>query len=52
MQALEYEEADGSTDLSEFFDSVRGNLRTDMGRAWAAEIEQRRTPRTGTNPPP
>lgn len=32
-------------DLSEFFEGVRGRLRTEVGRSWALEIEGRRPPR-------
>ena len=46
LQAVEYErEHRGETpplDLSEFFDGVRGRLKTEVGRSWGAEIEGRR----------
>ncbi|KAL7474266.1 hypothetical protein ACHAW6_000246 [Cyclotella cf. meneghiniana] len=44
LQAQEYE-AEGSHDksLDQFFTSTNGKWRTDIGRAWAAEIVKRRT---------
>lgn len=41
LQAHEYEAAQG-LDLQEFFDSTQGKWRTELGRAWAAEIVARR----------
>ena len=41
LQAHEYEGAQGMV-LQEFFDSTAGKWRTDVGRAWAEEIYQRR----------
>lgn len=35
-------QSDTSLDLSEFFESVRGRLKTEVGRSWGAEIERRR----------
>ena len=49
LQAVEYEREEGSPspglDLSEFFESVRGRLRTEVGRSWGLEIEGRRPKR-------
>ena len=44
MQASEYEDSQGKV-LSEFFDSTRGKFTTDVGKAWAAEVERRRDAR-------
>lgn len=41
LQAHEYEGAQGMV-LQEFFDSTAGKWRTDVGKAWAEEIYQRR----------
>lgn len=51
LQAAEYEKRgkEGNPeplDLSEFFESVRGRLKTEVGRRWGEEIERRR-PRRG-----
>ena len=47
LQALEYEK-DGKNkkSLDGFFDSTRGKWRTDLGAAWGAEIEARRSVKT------
>lgn len=59
LQAVEYEREDRAEeaeeggegekkpplDLSEFFESVRGRLKTEVGRSWALEIEGRRPPK-------
>ena len=42
LQALEYERAQ-SLNLQEFFDSTQGKFKTELGKAWATEIIQRRT---------
>ena len=44
LQALEYEQ-DGKhgKSLDGFFDSTRNGWRTDIGKAWGAEIEARRS---------
>ena len=49
LQAVEYEKgADNPPlDLSEFFESVRGRLKTEVGRSWGAEIEGRRPTKRG-----
>ena len=41
LQASEYEAAQGM-DLKEFFASTAGKFKTDIGKAWAAEIVARR----------
>ena len=41
LQASEYEAAQG-LDLKEFFASTAGKFKTDIGKAWAAEIVARR----------
>ena len=41
LQASEYEAAQG-LDLKEFFTSTAGKFKTDIGKAWAAEIVARR----------
>ncbi|XP_023536851.1 HD domain-containing protein 2-like [Cucurbita pepo subsp. pepo] len=41
LQALEYENEQGK-DLDEFFQSTAGKFKTELGRAWAAEIVSRR----------
>ncbi|XP_077238224.1 metal-dependent phosphohydrolase [Tasmannia lanceolata] len=41
LQALEYENEQGK-DLDEFFQSTAGKFQTDVGKAWAAEINARR----------
>lgn len=50
LQAVEYEREGkegnpGPLDLSEFFESVRGRLKTEVGRRWGLEIEGRRPKR-------
>ena len=53
LQAVEYEKESGeetagggpALDLSEFFEGVRGKLKTEIGRNWALEIEGRRPKR-------
>ena len=54
LQALEYEErsreaegSQGDLDLSEFFQSVRGKLKTEVGISWAEEIDRRRRESSG-----
>ena len=42
LQAVEYEKENPPLDLSEFFDGVRGRLKTEVGRSWGVEIEGRR----------
>lgn len=42
LQALEYENAQGK-DLDEFFQSTAGKFQTELGKAWASEIQKRRT---------
>lgn len=42
LQAAEYETAHPGLALTEFFDGVRGKLKTDVGRELAAEAEKRR----------
>ncbi|KAK1324245.1 hypothetical protein QJS10_CPA02g01390 [Acorus calamus] len=41
LQALEYEHEQG-VNLDEFFQSTAGKFQTDVGKAWAAEINSRR----------
>lgn len=41
LQAFEYENEQG-LDLEEFFQSTAGKFQTDVGKAWAAEIVERR----------
>ena len=41
LQASEYEAAQ-ELDLQEFFTSTAGKFKTDIGKAWAAEIVARR----------
>ena len=41
LQAQEYEAAQG-VELEQFFKGTEGKWRTDIGRAWAEEIVQRR----------
>ena len=41
LQASEYEAAQG-LDLQEFFTSTAGKFKTNIGKAWAAEIVARR----------
>ncbi|XP_020593792.1 HD domain-containing protein 2-like [Phalaenopsis equestris] len=41
LQALEYEQEQGMN-LDEFFQSTAGKFQTDVGRAWAMEINSRR----------
>mmetsp|Transcript_1828 Transcript_1828/g.5334 ORF Transcript_1828/g.5334 Transcript_1828/m.5334 type:complete len:214 (+) Transcript_1828:144-785(+) len=43
LQAQEYEARQG-VQLDEFFSSTDGKWRTDLGRAWAAEVVSRRKP--------
>ena len=45
LQATEYETAQGSDNLQEFFDSTAGKWRTEIGRSWAEEIYKRRNER-------
>ena len=49
LQAVEYEKEESpetpNLDLSEFFEGVRGKLKTEIGRNWALEIEGRRPKR-------
>ena len=45
MQASEYEGAQGSRELQEFFDSTAGKWRTELGRSWAEEVCRRRAAR-------
>ncbi|KAK9916460.1 hypothetical protein WJX75_002849 [Coccomyxa subellipsoidea] len=40
LQAQEYEKAQG-INLQEFFDSTKGKFQTELGRSWAAEIEDK-----------
>jgi putative hydrolase of HD superfamily len=45
LQAQEYESEGDAGDrgrLDEFFDSTRGRFTTEVGKAWAEEIERRR----------
>lgn len=42
LQALEYEEREKHLDLSEFFTSVQGKMKTGTGEQWAQEIVRRR----------
>ena len=44
LQASEYESVQGKN-LQEFFDSTAGKFKTEMGKAWAAEIVARRKAR-------
>ncbi len=44
LQASEYEAAQG-LDLQEFFNSTAGKFRTELGKAWAAEIVAQRAAR-------
>ena len=41
LQASEYEAAQG-LDLQEFFTSTEGKFKTELGKAWAADIVRRR----------
>lgn len=41
LQAMEYEN-EQSKDLDDFFQSTKGKFQTDLGKAWAAEIINRR----------
>ncbi|KAL6520680.1 hypothetical protein OROMI_032240 [Orobanche minor] len=41
LQALEYENEQGKS-LEEFFESTAGKFQTDLGKAWALEVESRR----------
>lgn len=45
LQATEYESAQGSDNLQEFFDSTAGKWRTEIGQSWAEEIYKRRNER-------
>uniref|UniRef100_A0A7N0T5W7 5'-deoxynucleotidase n=1 Tax=Kalanchoe fedtschenkoi TaxID=63787 RepID=A0A7N0T5W7_KALFE len=47
LQALEYEKEQGKI-LDSFFQSTAGKFQTDVGKAWAAEINSRRTQRPGS----
>lgn len=49
LQASEYESAQGKN-LQEFFDSTAGKFKTEVGKAWAAEIVARRRARMAEQP--
>jgi len=49
LQASEYESAQGKN-LQEFFDSTAGKFKTEVGKAWAAEIVARRRARMAQQP--